>query len=101
MRHPSGTWPQGAEKDWRSNERHQRAQSRVVGTGFMGVVHVEALRRLGVEVGGVCAETPEVAQEKGFSYPLPPIYDGLDDLLADPRVDVSTLSLPMTCTTLK
>ena len=25
----------------------------VVGTGFIGVVHVEALRRLGVEVAGI------------------------------------------------
>ncbi len=66
----------------------------VVGTGFIGVVHVEALRRLGVEVVGVCAETPEVAQEKAFSYPLPPIYDDLDDLLADPRVDVVHIATP-------
>ena len=33
----------------------------VVGTGFIGVVHVEALRRLGVEVTGVVGSSPERA----------------------------------------
>ena len=36
----------------------------VVGTGFIGVVHVEALRRLGVEVTGVVGSSPERAREK-------------------------------------
>ncbi|MFM7246151.1 MAG: gfo/Idh/MocA family oxidoreductase, partial [Actinomycetota bacterium] len=31
----------------------------VIGTGFIGVVHVDALRRLGVEVAGVLGSTPE------------------------------------------
>ena len=30
----------------------------VVGTGFIGVVHVEALRRLGIEVTGIVGSTP-------------------------------------------
>ena len=29
----------------------------VIGTGFIGPVHVEALRRLGVEVTAVCGST--------------------------------------------
>ena len=36
----------------------------VVGTGFIGVVHVEALRRLGVEVAGVVGSSPERARAK-------------------------------------
>ena len=36
----------------------------VVGTGFIGVVHVDALRRLGVEVAGVVGSSPERAQAK-------------------------------------
>ena len=39
----------------------------VVGTGFIGVVHVEALRRLGVEVLGVVGSTPERAAAKGIA----------------------------------
>ena len=38
----------------------------VVGTGFIGVVHVEALRRLGIEVAGVVGSSPErAAREAG------------------------------------
>ena len=37
----------------------------VVGTGFIGVVHVDALRRLGVEVIGVVGSTPERARREG------------------------------------
>jgi predicted dehydrogenase len=35
----------------------------VVGTGFIGVVHVEALRRIGVEVTGVVGSSPDRARE--------------------------------------
>ena len=31
----------------------------VIGTGFIGTVHVEALRRIGVQVRGVLGSTPE------------------------------------------
>jgi predicted dehydrogenase len=37
----------------------------VAGTGFIGVVHVEALRRLGIEITGIVGSTPERAAEKG------------------------------------
>src|SRR3972149_2652644 len=36
----------------------------VVGTGFIGVVHVEALRRLGVEVTGVVGSPPARARRE-------------------------------------
>jgi predicted dehydrogenase len=62
----------------------------VVGTGFIGVVHVEALRRLGIEVTGVVGSTPERAEAKG----LAPIYQSYDELLADARVDVVHLTTP-------
>jgi predicted dehydrogenase len=62
----------------------------VVGTGFIGVVHVDALRRLGVEVLGVVGSTPERAAAKGLAA----AYDSYDDLLADERVDVVHLTTP-------
>ena len=31
----------------------------VIGTGFIGTVHVEALRRIGVSVRGVLGSTPD------------------------------------------
>ena len=62
----------------------------VVGTGFIGVVHVDALRRLGVEVAGVAGSSAERARAKG----LAPVYDSYEALLADERVDVVHLTTP-------
>src|ERR687895_321305 len=62
----------------------------VVGTGFIGVVHVEALRRLGVEVAGVVGSSPERARAKV----LAPVYDSYEELLSDERVDVVHLTTP-------
>lgn len=66
----------------------------IVGTGFMGVAHTEALRRLGVHVKGIVGSTPERARAKASVAPLPPVYDGLDELLADPAVDVVHVTTP-------
>jgi len=62
----------------------------VVGTGFIGVVHVDALRRLGVEVTGVVGSTPERAAAKGIA----PVYESYEALLADESVDVVHLTTP-------
>jgi predicted dehydrogenase len=66
----------------------------VVGTGFIGIVHVEALRRLGVEVLGVVGSSPERARAKAATFPLPPVYESLEQALADPAVDVVHLTSP-------
>jgi predicted dehydrogenase len=63
----------------------------VVGTGFIGVVHVEALARLGVEVTGVVGSSPERAAEKPG---LPDPYPSFDAMLQDDRVDVVHLTTP-------
>ena len=63
----------------------------VVGTGFIGVVHVEALRRLGIEVVGVVGSSPERARAKPG---LPPAFDSFDAMLADDRVEVVHLTTP-------
>ena len=44
----------------------------VIGTGFMGVAHTEALRRLGVEVVGMVGSSPERARGQGGNPLLPP-----------------------------
>jgi predicted dehydrogenase len=62
----------------------------VVGTGFIGAVHVDALRRLGVEVAGVVGSSPDRARAKR----LAPVYESYDALLADERVDVVHLTTP-------
>jgi predicted dehydrogenase len=62
----------------------------VVGTGFIGAVHVDALRRLGVEVLGIVGSTPDRARAKR----LAPVYPSYDALLEDERVDVVHLTTP-------
>jgi predicted dehydrogenase len=62
----------------------------VVGTGFIGGVHVEALRRLGIEVVGVVGSSPERARAKA----LAPVVSTYEELLADHAVDVVHLTTP-------
>jgi predicted dehydrogenase len=62
----------------------------VVGTGFIGAVHVEALRRLGIEVVGVVGSSRQRAQAKQ----LAPVIDSYEALLADYRIDVVHLTTP-------
>ena len=55
----------------------------LIGSGFIGPVHVEALRRIGVEVGGILDATPELAQKAASALGIEKVYDTLDKLLAD------------------
>ena len=66
----------------------------VVGVGFIGVAHVEALRRLGVDVVGVVGSTPERARTKAEAVNLPRVYESLDAMLDDPAVDVVHIASP-------
>jgi predicted dehydrogenase len=66
----------------------------VVGIGFIGVVHVEALRRLGVQVHGVVGSSHERATARSREMRLPPAYESFDAMLADPRVDVVHVTSP-------
>jgi predicted dehydrogenase len=67
-----------------------RPTAALVGTGFIAAVHVEALRRLGVDVLGVAGSSPERAAEAALGE----VYGSLDELLADERVDVVHLTTP-------
>jgi len=66
----------------------------VVGIGFIGVAHVEALRRLGVDVVGVVGSTPERARAKAESAGLPAVYDSVEALVEDPDIDVIHIASP-------
>ncbi|MBO9334162.1 MAG: Gfo/Idh/MocA family oxidoreductase [Roseiflexus sp.] len=65
----------------------------VVGTGFIGVVHVEALRRLGIPVLGVVGSSVERARAKADAMGIP-VYASFEDMLADPRVTVVHITTP-------
>ncbi len=66
----------------------------VVGTGFIGPVHVEALRRLGVEVAGICGSSPAKSEAAREALGLPRAYRDFDELLADTKVQVVHLAVP-------
>src|ERR1044072_6686664 len=71
-----------------------QGRAAVVGTGFIGVVHVEALRRLGIEVTGVVGSSPERAREKARTAVLPEPYDSFEAMLAADAVDAVHITSP-------
>ena len=66
----------------------------VIGTGFMGVAHTEALRRLGLDVVGIVGSSPERARAKAAIAPLPPVVDSVEELVSDPSVDAVHVTSP-------
>ena len=66
----------------------------VVGTGFIGPVHIEALRRIGAQVIGVCDVVQDKAKQIAADWGLPRAYFSLDEVLADPEVQVVHLCTP-------
>jgi predicted dehydrogenase len=66
----------------------------VIGTGFIGTVHIGALRRLGVAVAGVLGSSADRGKARAQALGLPHSYDTLDQLLADPAVDVVHVTSP-------
>jgi predicted dehydrogenase len=66
----------------------------VIGTGFIGTVHVEALRRIGVQVRGVLGSTPERGQARAEALGVPQAYESLAQLLDDDRIDVVHVTSP-------
>ena len=66
----------------------------VIGTGFIGTVHVEALRRIGVQVRGVLGSNPERGALRAEALGVPRAYGSLDELLADPMVQVVHVTSP-------
>jgi predicted dehydrogenase len=66
----------------------------VIGAGFIGTVHIEALRRLGVQVHGLLGSTPERGDASARRLGVPKAYASLDDLLADERVEVVHVTSP-------
>jgi predicted dehydrogenase len=66
----------------------------VIGTGFIGTVHVEALRRIGVNVLGVLGSSADRGRVSAERIGVPRAYADLDELLADDRVRVVHVTSP-------
>jgi predicted dehydrogenase len=66
----------------------------IVGPGFVGRAHLEALRRLGIPVQGILASTPERSKAAAESLRLPHAYKSMDEIAADPSIQVVHLCTP-------
>jgi predicted dehydrogenase len=67
----------------------------IVGTGFIAPVHIEALRRLGVQVTAVCGSTAN-ARATADKWAIPEVFGDYDHraMLALPNVDVIHITSP-------
>ena len=66
----------------------------VIGSGFIGTVHIEALRRIGVPVRGLVEASPELGITRAAELGLPCSYASLAELLADDAVQVVHVTSP-------
>ena len=66
----------------------------VIGSGFIGTVHIEALRRIGVRVTGLLESSPELGARRAEELGMPRAYASLEDLLADDTVQVVHVTSP-------
>src|SRR5215813_246742 len=65
----------------------------VIGTGFIGPVHVEALRRLGVPVVAIC-DVADLARTAAAKLAIPQAFADYRQLLACREVDVVHITTP-------
>jgi predicted dehydrogenase len=67
----------------------------IVGVGFVGPHHVEAVRRLGfVEIAAVADANLEIARRKADQLHVPKAYGSYQELVADPAIDVVDIATP-------
>ena len=66
----------------------------VIGVGFVGRAHIEALRRLAIPILGLLGSSPERAEAARSSLNLPRAYRSLQELAEDPEVDVVHVCTP-------
>ncbi|MFN0114027.1 MAG: Gfo/Idh/MocA family protein [Paracoccaceae bacterium] len=66
----------------------------VIGTGFIGTVHIQALRRLGIPVAGVLGSSGERGRARAEALGVGHAYGSLDELLADVSVGAVHVTSP-------
>jgi predicted dehydrogenase len=66
----------------------------VVGLGFVGRAHVEAIRTLGIPIQGLLGSSPSRTEEACRAFGLKRAYSSLDELASDPTVDVVHICTP-------
>jgi predicted dehydrogenase len=74
--------------------RRSEIATAVIGSGFIGTVHIEALRRIGVRVTGLLEASPELGARRAAELGLAKAYGSIEDLLADAEVQVVHVTSP-------
>jgi predicted dehydrogenase len=72
----------------------KKLQAAIIGLGFVGRAHLEALRRRGIPVAGLLGSTPERTREACSALGLERAYDSVEDLAQDASVDVVHICTP-------
>src|ERR1700747_146853 len=66
----------------------------VTGTGFIGPVHVEALRRLGIRVKGIPGSSSAKSEIAAKQLGLAKGYASYEEILSDPEIEVVHITTP-------
>lgn len=66
----------------------------IIGTGFIGPVHIEALRRNDIEVAGLLDANPELTQKKAAELGIPKAYASIEELAADSEIVAVHVATP-------
>lgn len=66
----------------------------VIGTGFIGPVHVEALRRLGIDVVALAGNNAERTAEKARQLHIAESYGSVEEMLDRSNIDVVHITSP-------
>jgi len=66
----------------------------VIGVGFVGRAHIEALRRLGIDIAGLLGSSPERTQHQCKALGIARAYRSLEELAADGGVGAVHVCTP-------
>ena len=72
----------------------ENLRAAVIGLGFVGRAHLEALRRQGIQVKGLLSSSPDRSVQAARALGLDRGYESLNDLVKDPSVDVIHICTP-------
>src|SRR5918993_2074178 len=86
--------PHDHRRQPRPMPRKKGIATAVIGSGFIGVVHIEALRRIGVRVTGLLSASAEKGVQRAESLGLARSYATLEEVLDDPEVSVVHVTSP-------
>lgn len=61
----------------------------IIGTGFIGPAHLEALQRIGgVKIAAIASNEPEKARSLASRFSIPRVYERWEDVVADEQITV-------------